>query len=137
MKTLLFAIFSLCLPAFAAEQHIECPARYPAEDIALPQSGQWETGLVPAGIPLDGGGMYAGPIQRRGELRGSERRIKGGSVTHFGFERDQRPPGRWFVCYYGHVQLMRRVADTATACKLTHKNPTFPDAPTVKLTCRD
>jgi len=75
MKTLLLAIFSLCPPAFAAEQHIECPARYPAEDIALPQSGQWETGLVPAGIPLDGGGMYAGPIQRRGELRGSERKM--------------------------------------------------------------
>jgi len=81
--------------------------------------------------------MYAGPIQRRGELRGSDKRIKGGFVTHFRFHRDQHPPGKWFVCHYGHMQLMRRVADTATACELTHKNRKFPDEPTVKLTCRD
>lgn len=137
MKILLLAILPLCLPALAAEQRIECPARYPTEDITLPQSGQWDTGFVPAGIPLTGGGMYTGPLAQRGELRGSERRIKGGFIIHFGFDRDQQPPGKWFVCYYGHVQLARRVADATTECELTHKDRKFPDQPSVQLSCRN
>ncbi|MEW6369490.1 MAG: STY0301 family protein [Pseudomonadota bacterium] len=136
MKLLLLAALSLALPAQATEQRIECPARYPAEDIMLPQTGEWTTGLVPAGIPLEGGGMLAGPIDQRGELRGSEQRIKGGFITSFAFEREQKPPGKWFICHYGHVQLARRVADTTTACELTYKERKFPNEPDVRLICR-
>ncbi len=136
MNRLLLVVLLLHLPVHAVEQRIECPARYPAYDILLRENGQWETGLVPANIPLIGGGMYVGPLSRRGELRGSERRVKGGFVTRFGFDQDQHPSSKWFVCYYGHVQLARRVTDSTTACELTHEEKKFPKEPNVRLSCR-
>ncbi len=80
--------------------------------------------------------MFTGPLVRRAELRGSERRIRGGYITNFGFNRDQDPPEKWFVCHYGHVQLARRIADTTTACELTHKERKFPKESDVRLICR-
>ncbi|WP_313705996.1 STY0301 family protein [Massilia sp.] len=136
LLSLAVSVFSLVLSAQAAEQRIECPARYPAEDIPLRETGDWDTGLVPADIPLEGGGMFTGPLVRRAELRGSERRIRGGYITNFGFNRDQDPPEKWFVCHYGHVQLARRIADTTTACELTHKERKFPKESDVRLICR-
>lgn len=123
------------------ERVLDAMAIAPGTVIATFENGRYPnrptTGLVPAGIPLTGGGMYTGPLAQRGELRGSERRITGGFITHFGFDRDQQPPGKWFVCYYGHVQLARRVADATTECELTHKDRKFPDQPSVQLSCRN
>lgn len=83
--------------------------------------------------------MATGPLARRGELHGSAHRIKGGSQTFFGFDREQDPPEKWFICYYGaggNVQLARRVADTTTACTLTHEKKKFPQEPNVQVSCQ-
>ena len=139
MKILLLAAVLLASPTRAAEQRIECPARYPVEDIKLPETGKWDTGLVMGQLPLEGGGMAIGPLSQRGELRGSERKIKSGFETRFGFNRHEDPPEKWFLCYYGaggSVQLARRVADTTTACTLTHEKKKFPHEPKIQVSCQ-
>lgn len=83
--------------------------------------------------------MATGPLAQRAELRGSERKIKNGFQTRFGFNRDEHPPEKWFLCYYGaggSVQLARRVSDATTACILTHENKKFPHAPNIELSCQ-
>lgn len=139
MKIILLAVLSLPVAAPAAEQRIECPARYPAADVMLPETGKWATGRVLGRRPLEGGGMLIGPLEQQGELRGSDERIKDGFRTSFGFNPEQDPPGKWFLCYYGRdgsVQLAQRVTDTATSCTLTHKTKKFPLEPDVWITCR-
>ena len=139
MKLLFLTAVLLAFPASAAELRIECPARYPVEDVRLPESGKWDTGLVLGQLPLGGAGMAVGPLAQRGELRGSEQRIKGGFQIRFGFNRKEEPPEKWFLCYYGaggHVQLARRVADTTTACTLTHEKKKFPLTPNVQVSCQ-
>jgi len=139
MKILLLAAVLLASPTRAAEQHIECPARYPVEVIKLPETGKWDTGLVMGQLPLEGGGMATGPLARRAELRGSERKIKSGFETRFGFNRNEDPPEKWFLCYYGaggSVQLAQRVADTTTECTLTHEKKKFPHEPKIQVSCQ-
>lgn len=65
MKILLFAALFLSLPTHAAEQRIECPARYLANDIKLPETGSWDAGLVIGQLPLEGAGMATGPLEQR------------------------------------------------------------------------
>jgi hypothetical protein len=139
MKILLLAVVLLALPTRAAEQQIECPARYPVEEIKLPETGKWDTGLVIGQLPLEGAGMATGPLAQRAELRGSEQKIKSGFQTRFGFNRNEDPPEKWFLCYYGiggSVQLARRVADTTTACTLTHEKKKFPHEPRIEVNCQ-
>jgi len=139
MRLLFLAAVLLALPAHTAELRLECPARYPADDVKLPKTGNWDTGLVVGRLPLVGAGMATGPLARRAELRGAEQPIKGGFRTHFGFDREQEPPEKWFLCYYGaggQVHLARRATDTTTSCTLTHEKKKFPQEPKIQLHCQ-
>jgi len=139
MRFLLIAAVFLAFSAHAAELRLECPARYPAADVTLPQTGNWDTGLVVGQLPLVGAGMSIGPLAQRGELRGSEQRIKSGFRTQFKFDREQEPPEKWFLCYYGaggQVHLARRAADTTTSCTLTHEKKRFPHEPKIQVSCQ-
>lgn len=139
MKTILLLAAALVGgPSSATEFVIACPARYPLEDVKLAPSANWDVGLLTGQLALRSAGMAIGPLAQRGELRGSEQRIKNGYRTRFGFESPQAPPEKWFLCYYasgGTVQLVRRLADTVRECTLTQEQRKFPQEPNIQIRC--
>jgi hypothetical protein len=102
------ALLFVLMPVHAAE--ISCPDRWTP-------NGWIVQGSAP-GARVRDAGVMVGPIQNRGDLRGSERKAKGGYDVRFAGLGDYvEPLDRWVYCSYGlDARLLRKLPDSTSEC---------------------
>lgn len=136
MKPLIFAPLLFILTVQASE--LQCPDRYPAQDIELPAPHRW-TGRVDGGARLIGAGALVGMPEEKGELRGQDRKTKDGyEIRYAGLNEFQEPLQKWVFCSYGQggeVRLFRRMPDDTDECLVKYKRNREPAVPTVTIAC--
>ena len=142
IKILIFGVMLISSTAQGKEQQIQCPARYPADVVHLPEVPKgWDgQGRVSGNLPLLGASYAEGPItdQSYGEMLGGPD-IK----TKDGFEAryvtGSQIKGKWILCRYGNdgnVELFHRVSGDVTQCVIRTKRPKFPKDLIVTATCK-
>jgi hypothetical protein len=136
MKPLLVAPLLFISAAQATE--LQCPERYPAKDIELPAPEGW-TGRVDSGARLIGAGALVGKPDKRGELRGQDRKTRDGyEIRYAGLSDYLEPLQKWVFCSYGHggeVRLFRQMPDDTDECLVKYQRNREPAIPTVRITC--
>lgn len=123
------------------EVHIQCPARYPASFVNLPDVPKgWDgQARVSGGVLLLGATYVEGEITRDsyGEMIGGPER-----KTKTGFERRYSTDGqikdKWILCRYGDdgaIELFHRVPADITQCVIKTKPQKLPKDLIVTATC--
>jgi hypothetical protein len=104
----MLALLLLAGPLQAAE--IRCPDRWAV-------SGWIAQGSAP-GARVRDAGVIVGPIENRGELRGDERKTRGGYEVRFaGLSDYAEPLTMWAFCRYGlDARLLRRLPGATSEC---------------------
>lgn len=142
IKILLLGAFFVSSAVQGKEVHIQCPARYPANFVNLPDVPKgWDgQARVSGGVLLLGATYVEGEITRDsyGEMIGRPE-IK----TKSGFERryptDGQIKDKWILCRYGDdgaIELFHRVPADITHCVIRTNPQKFPKDLIVNATCK-
>lgn len=136
MKIRLIGLLLLSATAQAREQQIQCPIRYPTQDVRLADVPKgWDgVGTVRAGSLLEGAGLIDGPEEGRAEMIGSGAiKTKEGFETRFVVSAGEK---RFFCSYGGGVELFHRIAVEATHCVIKTKRHKVSVARDIKIVCK-
>lgn len=142
IKILLIGALLFSSTVQGKEVHIQCPGRYPANFVNLPDIPKGWNGQarVSGGVLLLGATYVEGEITRDsyGEMIGGPE-IK----TKSGFERryptDGQIKDKWVLCRYGDdgaIELFHRVPAAITQCVIRTKPSKFKQDLLVTATCK-
>jgi hypothetical protein len=136
MKTLSITLLLLVPTVQAAE--LQCPDRYPTQDMQLTAPPGW-IGRVDGGARLTGAGALVGKPEDKGELRGQDRKTRNGYEIRYAGLNDYRDPlQKWVFCSYGHgaeIRLFQRMPDDTSECLVKYRRNGEPAVPTVSISC--
>lgn len=122
--------------AQGAEFEVQCPVRYPTQDLSLAEVPKgWEgSATVRKGALLIGAGVYDGPEEMQAELIGTgQTRTKDGYETRYSVGVG---PKRLSCAYGGGVELFHRLPEAATRCIIKTKRRERHEDPDVRISCR-
>jgi hypothetical protein len=110
--------------AIAGDMNAECPVGLPSNAVrpGAPVPG-WVT--TPQQMHLDSAGMMSGAPETLDYVTPEGTRDR--SIYKF----DKGDGQRWLWCYYGGIQLSRRLDDSITQCVLTFKKQRRDGVPTL------
>ena len=129
MKLIRLTIATGCIlssaGSFAGDMKAECPVTLPSKSVrpGEPVPG-WIT--TPQQMHLDSAGMLSGPPESRDYVMPEE-----GTRDRPIYKFDKGDGQRWLWCYYGGIELSRRMDDSITRCVLTFKKQSRNGTPTL------
>lgn len=137
MRYIVVGLLFASAAAHSAEFQIQCPVRYPSQDLSLADLPVgWDgKATVRKGALLVGAGLSDGPEEMPGELIGTGQiKTKDGYETRFDVGVG---PKRLSCAYGGGVELFHRLPDTATSCIIrTKKQKIRHGDPDIRIICK-
>lgn len=121
MRYLVIGLLFASAAAHGAEFQIQCPVRYPSEDLSLSEVPKgWDgKATLRKGAILVGAGFYDGPEEMPAELIGTGQiKTKDGFETRYAVDTG---PKRFTCAYGGGVELFHRLPVAVTRCVIKSK----------------